>query len=426
MTSSIKRSVFSLFLCFALLMGIIPFASAATKDISVLLDGKKVSFGVSPQVVNGSTMVPYRALAEAVGAKVEWDGKSKATITKSGTKVELTIGQKTATVNGKSVSLDVAPFTQDGSTLVPLRFVGESLGLWVNWNQATSTASLETSKTIKHAMGSTKLEKKPERVVVLYNGMVDISVLLGVKPVGAVESFVEQPFYKYLRDEMEGVKVLGDENQPNLEAIVSLKPDLIIGSKMRHEKIYDQLKAIAPTLMSEDTYNWQENLNMAATALNKESVANKFLVDWDKQVANFKSKMGNRAKETEISIIRFNPDGSARAYLTGFAYNILKDLGFSFPEAQTKTEKEIVTIKTKEQIPVFDADYIFDFTTDWDGDGGVYKHQKEWAENPLWKNMKAAKNDNYYKVNVVTWNMSGGPMAAKKMLDDLYLFFDLE
>jgi len=404
-----------------------PVTVLAKEAISVTIDGKKVSFGVSPQQINGRTMVPYRTLAEQLGAKVAWNEKTKqATITKGSKKVELTIGSKKATINGKSISLDTAPVVRSGNTLVPLRFVGESLGVWVSWNAASSTASLETKKTFTHAMGKTTLNKVPERIVILFNGMVDVSVLLGVKPVGAVESYVEQPFYNFIRANMSNVKVLGDETQPNLEAIVSLKPDLIIATKVRHEKINAQLSKIAPTIQTEDFVDWKDNLKTAAAILNKEEVANKFLGEWNSQVADFKKKMGSRTSNTTVSVIRFNPDGSSRAYMSGFATNILKDLGFKFPKAQIDTGKEIVTITTKEQIPIYDADYIFDFTKDWNGDGGVYKVQKEWTESPLWKNLKAVKNNKYYKVNAVSWNFSAGPLAAKMMLDDLYFYFDLE
>ncbi len=415
-------------LCLTLLAAMMPLhvAGAAGQEIAVTFDGKKVAFGVQPQTIGGRTMVPYRALAEQIGADVKWDDKSD-TITMSHNKrtVVLTIGSKQAKLGGKTLQLDAAPVIKNGTTLVPLRFIGESLGIWVSWNKTSSTAALSTKKTIQHAMGQTTLTKVPERIVVLFNGMVDISVLLGVKPVGAVESYVEQPFYEYLRSGMSGVKVLGDETQPNMEAIVALKPDLIIGSKLRHEKIHGQLTAIAPTLMSEDVFSWQENLTMAASALNREEIASTFIADWNKRVADFKRQIGSKAKNTEVSVIRFNPDGSARAYVTGFAYNILQELGFSVPKAQLDTGKEIVTVTSKEQVGLLDGDIIFDFTTDWNGDGGVYKFQKEWIDSPLWQNLQAVKNKKYYKVNVVTWNMSGGPMAAKMMLDDLYFYFDL-
>ncbi|WP_193726740.1 stalk domain-containing protein [Paenibacillus guangzhouensis] len=402
-------------------------AMAASKSIQVTVNGKALKFDVAPQVISGRTFVPYLTIAESLGGTVKYDEKTKkATINKGNSKVEVTVGSKQAKINGSSVSLEAAPVSVKGAVMVPLRFVGESLGVWVNWNSQQSTAALLTKKTVSHALGSTTLNTVPKRAVVLFNGAVDISVLLGVKPVGAVESYVQQPFYDYLRSDLIGTKTLGDETQPNLEAIVKLKPDVIIATKDRHEKIYDQLSKIAPTIVTKDLADWQDNLNIAASIFNKEDKANQFLTEWKAQIADFKSKLSAKDRGAEVSVIRINPNGSARAYNTGFAYQIFQELGFKVPKEQLAAKKEIITITSKEQVKLLDGDYIFDFTVDWDGDGAVLKLQKEWIDSPLWKNLDAVKNKKYYKVNAVTWNLSGGAIAAKRMLNDLYFYFDLE
>lgn len=416
-------------LCIALIGALAPAAtiSAASKSINVTIDGEKQSYGVSPRIVNGRTFVPYRAVAEALGAKVSYDAKlKKAIITKSGQTVELTQGSKTARVNGGAITLDAAPLNVNGTLLVPLRFVGESLGVWVTWNEAASTAVLETERTFKHELGSATLNSVPKRVVVLFNGGVDISVLLKVKPVGAVESYIQQPFYEYLRSSLIGTKTLGDETQPNVEAIAGLKPDVIIATAERHEKIYPQLNKIAPTIVMKDLSAWQDNLTAMSKVFNKEDIATKFLADWKAQVADFKRKLPAKDKGAAVSIIRINPNGTARAYNAGFAYKIFKELGFKTPKAQLATGEEFIAVSTLEQVNLLDGDYIFDFTTDWDGDGAVLQHQKTWTSGALWKNLNGVKNGHYYKVNSVTWNLSGGALAAKLMLDDLYFYFGLE
>lgn len=281
-------------------------------------------------------------------------------------------------------------------------------------------------KTIKHAMGTAKLPKTPERVVVLFNGMVDISVALGVKPVGAVESWEQKPWYEFLRKQMDGVKNLGEETQPNIEAIIALKPDLIIGAKSRHEKIYPQLESIAPTIMVEELFAWKNNLKLAAEALNKQEAANKILSDWDKRVAEFKQKVGDKLKNTEVSVIRFEKDGSARIYITGFAGTIFEELGLARPKAQQAEGKTVVNLTTKEQMSQLDGDYIFDITRFNDAGEAPAKTQSDWQANPLWKNLKGVKNGKYFSVDVVTWNLSGGALAAQSMLNDLYRYFEIK
>ena len=121
----------------------------------------------------------------------------------------------------------------------------------------------DTSYTIEHAMGSTTLDKTPQKIVVLSNEGTEALLALGVKPVGAVQSWLGDPWYDHITDDMQGVEVVGTESEVNLEKIASLKPDLIIGTKIRQEAVYDQLSAIAPTVFSETLRgDWKENFHI--------------------------------------------------------------------------------------------------------------------------------------------------------------------
>jgi len=111
--------------------------------ISVLLDGAPLAFDVPPQMINGRTMVPLRAIFEALGAEIKWvAGTQTVTATKDDTVIVLTIGSTSPTVNGKVVTIDQPGVVVDGRTLVPLRFVVEALGVKVDWDGATSTVKI--------------------------------------------------------------------------------------------------------------------------------------------------------------------------------------------------------------------------------------------------------------------------------------------
>ena len=103
--------------------------------IEVFLDGTAIEFDVLPQVTDGRTLVPLRAIFEALGAEVSWDaGTQTVTGTKGNTTVVLPIGSTSPTVNGQVVAIDVPGTVVNGRTLVPLRFVAESFGVHVNWD----------------------------------------------------------------------------------------------------------------------------------------------------------------------------------------------------------------------------------------------------------------------------------------------------
>ncbi|MEW6047168.1 MAG: stalk domain-containing protein [Bacillota bacterium] len=104
------------------------------EGVKVFVKGKKVSFDVQPMIVHNRTMVPVRAIAEALGAEVRWDGETRTvTVLKAGRVVLIPIGSLKARVDGAEVALDVPAVIVGDRTLIPLRFVSESLGALVDW-----------------------------------------------------------------------------------------------------------------------------------------------------------------------------------------------------------------------------------------------------------------------------------------------------
>lgn len=102
------------------------------KEIQVFVNGLRPNFDVPPVIENGRTLVPIRRVAEALGATVDWkDGT--VMIRKGGKTVVLRIGDPSAEVDGRQVSLDVPAKLSGGRTLVPLRFVGEAFGMAVDY-----------------------------------------------------------------------------------------------------------------------------------------------------------------------------------------------------------------------------------------------------------------------------------------------------
>uniref|UniRef100_C5D2S6 Periplasmic binding protein n=1 Tax=Geobacillus sp. (strain WCH70) TaxID=471223 RepID=C5D2S6_GEOSW len=279
----------------------------------------------------------------------------------------------------------------------------------------------ETTYTIEHAMDTTEIKGTPERVVILTNEGTEALLALGVKPVGAVKSWTGNPWYDHIKDKMEGVKELGTEAEPNLEAIAALKPDLIIGNKLRHEKIYEQLKAIAPTVFSETLRgNWKDNFMLYAKAVNKEEKGKEVIAEYDKRIEDLKAKLGDKLK-MKVSIVRFMA-GDVRIYhKDSFSGVILDQLGFSRPESQNVNDFAEMGV-TKERIPAMDGDILFYFTYE-TGDGEASKLEKEWINDPLFKSLNVAKQGKVYKVSDTIWNTAGGVLAAHLMLDDIEKYF---
>ena len=112
------------------------------------VNGSSATLDSSPVIKNGRTLVPIRAIIEALRGTVGWDGTArKATVTLGSATIDLWIGWNAATVNGMSISIDstnanVVPEIINGRTMLPLRFVTENLGATVGWDAATQTITI--------------------------------------------------------------------------------------------------------------------------------------------------------------------------------------------------------------------------------------------------------------------------------------------
>ncbi|QGQ47914.1 ABC transporter substrate-binding protein [Metabacillus sediminilitoris] len=290
--------------------------------------------------------------------------------------------------------------------------------------EGNNDSKAEETYTIEHAMGTTEITGTPKKVVILTNEGTEALLSLGVKPVGAVQSWLGEPWYEHIASDMKDVEVVGTESEINIEAIAALKPDLIIGNKMRQEKSYEQLKAIAPTVFSETLRgDWQENFKLYAKALNLEEDGQKVIDDFEARITEFKETAGDKLNQ-EVSVVRFMA-GLTRVYYTDtFSGVIFDKLGLkhssSVQELFADNKDDLFVREVgKEVIPKMDADILFYFTYAPPGDTEATKTEEEWTNDPLWKNLEVVKAGKAYKVDDAIWNTAGGVLAANKLLDDL-------
>jgi iron complex transport system substrate-binding protein len=276
------------------------------------------------------------------------------------------------------------------------------------------------AREITHAMGTTEVPDTPLRVVILTNEGTEALLHLGVTPVGAAQSWDGDPWYDHLADKLADATSVGVETGINLELVAALQPDLILGTKVRQEKIYDQLSAIAPTVFTETIGgDWQHNYQFYADVLGLHELGKANLDAFAARTATLRASLGDGVKE-EISLVRFSP-GRTRIYYTDtFAGIILEQIGFRRPPAQRKeTFAEEVT---RERIPEMAGDRIFYFSDDKDPDEAK-DNLAEWTSDPLWNALDAVQAGKAQRVSELVWNTGGGIYCAGMMLDELAVIY---
>ena len=115
--------------------------------VKVILNGSELDFDPNAIIQNGNTMVPFRQLFEAYGAKVTWNQKTKTiTAVKEDTTIRLTLDRFDAYVNNKKIRLTQTPYMAKSTSLVNLRFISEAMDAKVNFDKINLTVNITTSK----------------------------------------------------------------------------------------------------------------------------------------------------------------------------------------------------------------------------------------------------------------------------------------
>ncbi|MFF2329168.1 MULTISPECIES: ABC transporter substrate-binding protein [unclassified Streptomyces] len=280
-------------------------------------------------------------------------------------------------------------------------------------------AAAAKTRTVTTAMGDVKVPVTPQRVVVLDTGELDSALTLGVQPVGATHSATEDGFPSYLpADRTKDIKEVGEIANPNLEAVASLKPDLILTSKVRDGDRYEQLSAIAPTVMTEATGTaWKENLQTHAEALGKQAEAKKAIAAYEAHVAKVTEAIGGKEKAaaTDVNFVRFVEGADIRIYgKQNYIGSILADLGVGRPAITDKAKDGFSYDVSPEKIDLADADVIFTSTYGDPAKAGTTKTTK----SGLWKGLTASRNGKVFTVDDRLWIAGIGYTAADQILDE--------
>ncbi|MFG2534792.1 ABC transporter substrate-binding protein [Streptomyces sp. NPDC048511] len=276
----------------------------------------------------------------------------------------------------------------------------------------TDAEAGEFPRTLTHAMGTTKIEHAPERVIVLDVGEFDNVVSLGVKPVGYAPSEGDAAIPSYLKKDAGDPVSVGTINSLNLEAIAGLKPDLILGSQLRAADMYDELSKIAPTVFSiRPGFTWKENYLLNAAALDRTAKAESALAAYEAKAQKLGTDIG--PDKPTVSMVRYMPDKIRLYAKASFIGTILQDVGL--PRPKNQQIDDLAAEISPENMDQADADWIF---TGVYGDAKATKRDTARA-NPLWKNLAAVKAGQAQDVSDETWYLGLGVTSANLVLDDL-------
>ncbi|MFF2093048.1 ABC transporter substrate-binding protein [Paenibacillus sp. NPDC058174] len=226
---------------------------------------------------------------------------------------------------------------------------------------------------------------------------------LGIKPIGSVIGGDVKDFLPHVKDRLEGAAKYGVVTDPDMEAVLASKPDVIFIDEVYTGEDVGKFEKIAPTVsINMDEGTWRDHLRRIAEQVGKQAEAEKFIADYETKAANVSTmiheKLGADAKVMAIRMTakELRVMGMKRP----LGPIMFEDLKLAPAAGVEKIVDKPYAVISHEVLPDFDADAIFVIISK----GNEAKANfDELAKNPIWQNLKAVKNQHVYVLDGQKW-----------------------
>ncbi|SDZ61817.1 iron complex transport system substrate-binding protein [Evansella caseinilytica] len=296
-----------------------------------------------------------------------------------------------------------------------------------NEEQTAPTEKEDTKVTIEGVNGEVTLDAPAKKIVALEWTYAENLLAVGVQPVGVADIEMYESYVNIEPQLDESVTDVGLRQEPSLEVIASLEPDLIIGVSFRHEGLLEELNSIAPTVVfnpypddeSIDVYGEMETtFKEVAKAVGKESEAEVVLADLEQKYEEAKGEIDAADLESKDVLLTLAYSGAQAPEIRVFTPNslaskILERIGLN--NVHESEQFEIYgysTYNVEGLVKYEEANYLYSVQDD----DNIYENQLK--DNQVWKNLDFVQENRLYDLGEDTW-LYGGPLSAATLLDQI-------
>ena len=313
-----------------------------------------------------------------------------------------------------------------------------------NNNNTTVESSSNDCQSIKHDLGETKVCNSPQKIVAIGPNMLELLLALDIQPVGYADYF-SLPAEKFARPTQQipflGEKItsnpvnVGNADDPNLETIARLQPDLILGGMASNKDEYDLLSQIAPTLLFAYAVDdkWQDQIRTIAQAVGMTETAEEVINEHSQRITQTKQVLqpivaqyprflliGSEQLEQGVQIDPYNHDS--------FCSGLLEDVGFEmiFPPNRQKQEGVggNVSLEVLSQLKA-DSIMVQGYNSRFNNvEEDLFKHQtakikQQWSNNAIAQSLPASQGDRVYFTSAYLCRALPGAIGTKIFLNQI-------
>ncbi|HGM3505991.1 TPA: ABC transporter substrate-binding protein [Clostridioides difficile] len=279
----------------------------------------------------------------------------------------------------------------------------------------TEDKNKSETRVVQSVKGEVKIPSNPKKIVDI-SGSSEELLLAGHKPVATanVDSYETDKLPSYIREELKDVKIVGHSmmDTMDMEAILEVNPDLIIMSQ-RQEKIYDQLKEIAPVVMMKDYANdWRSKLTDVSKLFDKEEEAKSWLQKYDEKAIKLgKEVIEKNGEKTYLPVLASS--GQFMVFSDGGIGTLINDdMKLARPKNMPKQDGITLPMVSMEGLTDIDADHIVVIATESD--------KKDLENSAIWAQIRAVKDGNVTILDAAPFfSQSYNPIGKELLLESV-------
>jgi iron complex transport system substrate-binding protein len=318
--------------------------------------------------------------------------------------------------------------------------------------QQHSNINLTNCRIVKHDVGETRICGIPQTIAVLGPNALDLTLSLHEQPDAYADVFVihsgkifDNPSQQipYLGDRITTRPInLGNRDQPSLEALYALKPDLILGEVGGGGATYDALSRIAPTIfwdMRTQWGKWRTTLRQIAQALGDEPRADEVITAHEQRIQQAQEQFISVATaHPTVLLLGANDINNSITVIKSNSYlgELFEALGFQLVSVPSQLDSVNLSV---EVLPTLKADTIFVLGHDLSAGDEAQRSstsplldralkrqtstiQKSWQENPIAQSLSATQQSRVFFTTYYLWNGLNGPIGAELVIEQLRQF----
>ncbi|RAP28415.1 hypothetical protein C2W64_04849 [Brevibacillus laterosporus] len=285
-----------------------------------------------------------------------------------------------------------------------------------------STSQPKNTDATKGQTAEQQTENKELRIASMSIHLTNNLLALGITPVGSVIGGDLKSFLPHVADRLKDTKPLGVVSDPDMEALLALKPDVIYVDQQYAGTDLSKFEKIAKTYsFNLDDGTWRDTLKKVGKLVDREQQAEAFIKDYEAQAERVKKLVHNKIIDGTVMGIRVTGK-ELRVFSTRRPMGpiLYEDLGLKPAKGVEKlNKKKAFEVISQEVLPDFDADAIFVIVND---RGGAEKVFEQLQSNPIWKDLKAVKANHIYMIPEQPW-LDYSALGAKMALDNAETIF---